>query len=958
MHSLLRSRTLILAIMVMALLGNRAFAAGCVTRWPGAENLDVRTITVPDPKTGERLLGTATGVYALSKDGKLVHLSGEQDIRVTRITDPDPKTGARLVGSEKGLFILRADGKIVREPGEDVGRVRTISNVDPNTGVRIIVAEGVYLLGADGALTRVADSQNIGLVLRVTDPDPKTGARLLETVTGVYLLGRDGKLTLPAGEQYLGTVMDVTDADPTTGARLVGSDNGIFVLSADGKLAPLPGSIPGFGPVGDITDADPGTGTRFVVNTKKLYALTADGKLSPVPGAETISVEILSRRDPRTGQRLVGSDTGVYILNADGQLARPSTEPDIGSVSGLTDPDPRTGAYLIATTTGLYVLGADGKVVRPAGDEIGEIETYARPDPETEDRWIGTKIGLYRYLPYINGAVTPTRNSDGQIVFSIDGNCLAGAQESWFRILDVDGHDVHASIFPSAEQHVVMADFGKTLLPEPGMRVELAVIDDSGRAHVISGPFTIHRAMDLKVLSALIAGALATLHTIFFGLLIFFANKSERAAGILMHPLSQATGLWWAWAVQYSPTLQIWLLGRWFISRKAKTRAPSHFLPLPLLGNSGETIMSDKLSGIIRPDHNIWLIGNSGMGKTTIVRNIEAEFFNYPNLRIARKQVGYIPLFVPLRAVANPGEGQRNWATKVAAQILSGQGFLADENDSSRNESLIASIIRRSGFVLILDGANEVPWYGEIIAAALASDRPGLLVTSQAAPDRRVHLFEEWRLPETIANAVKPLLVLYLGPEQGQDAYGRVVNTRLMADIKSGYDVRLIEALYRAGLDNFPQDRVGLYRAIVERLFRQSGEVAEAKLFEFAWRLWLGGERQFSDDGLDEDVRLALESDVQSVARKVGGDRREFRHDQMRGYLAARHVIGAANPLGVLATSEDRWPQSRSEQDLVWSFLHELAGESARLGIYKWSLRQPENRIRLQVAFAAGSHSP
>jgi hypothetical protein len=58
----------------------------------------------------------------------------------------------------------------------------------------------------------------------------------------------------------------------------------------------------------------------------------------------------------------------------------------------------------------------------------------------------------------------------------------------------------------------------------------------------------------------------------------------------------------------------------------------------------------------------------------------------------------------------------------------------------------------------------------------------------------------------------------------------------------------------------------------------------------------------------------------------------------MRGYLAARHLVAAANPLGVLRASETDWPEAGSEQDLVWGFLAALADRALAAEIYAWSL--------------------
>jgi hypothetical protein len=263
----------------------------------------------------------------------------------------------------------------------------------------------------------------------------------------------------------------------------------------------------------------------------------------------------------------------------------------------------------------------------------------------------------------------------------------------------------------------------------------------------------------------------------------------------------------------------------------------------------------------------------------------------------------------------------------------------------------------RVGFVLLLDGANEVPWNKGILKAPAGPNELGLLVTSQANLPSDAKSFEEWELPKTIQQAVKPLLQLYLGEAAGTDAYCRIGPT-LLEGLESGYDVRLIESLHEDGMAAFPDDRIGLYRTVIARLFAPDEAEAGSRLYAFAWDLWLRGDRQFELDELDTSVKHALVTDRhrQSVTRAVDGQKHEFRHDQMRGYLAARHVAGAANQISVLAASEKQWPMGQkgdNDQLLVWRFLSAISDEVTKQRIYRWTLMQPESRHWLQVAFTS-----
>jgi hypothetical protein len=230
-----------------------------------------------------------------------------------------------------------------------------------------------------------------------------------------------------------------------------------------------------------------------------------------------------------------------------------------------------------------------------------------------------------------------------------------------------------------------------------------------------------------------------------------------------------------------------------------------------------------------------------------------------------------------------------------------------------------------------------------------------VLVTSQVLPADAGRTFETLRLPATVGDAILPLLRLFLGDARGDEVYGRVAGSPLLGAIRSGYDVRLLADLARedAGLDRLPDDRTGLYEAILAAARLPDGlPYPVDRLCKAAWRMWRDGERKLKADGtyLPADLLEPLRSEGNRVVRTLGGETFEFRHDQMRGYLAARWaVVHEVAPVRLFEEDAAIWRLGRSEQEVVWGFAADLIEPECGIELWRWATRDPE-RVVLQHA--------
>ena len=100
--------------------------------------------------------------------------------------------------------------------------------------------------------------------------------------------------------------------------------------------------------------------------------------------------------------------------------------------------------------------------------------------------------------------------------------------------------------------------------------------------------------------------------------------------------------------------------------------------------------------------------------------------------------------------------------------------------------------------------------------------------------------------PLTIQAATQPLLELYLGRERGVDAYRTNDGKPIAADMRSGYDVRLVAELFKSGAapDALPRSRLELYDAMLATARNPDGSAyPTADLCHVAWTCWVDGRR-------------------------------------------------------------------------------------------------------------------
>jgi hypothetical protein len=239
-----------------------------------------------------------------------------------------------------------------------------------------------------------------------------------------------------------------------------------------------------------------------------------------------------------------------------------------------------------------------------------------------------------------------------------------------------------------------------------------------------------------------------------------------------------------------------------------------------------------------------------------------------------------------------------------------------------------------------------------------------LLVTSQATPRslRGDELWDVWELPTDVGELRDGLLALWLGAEKGSTLSRRIEAQGLSRTVVSGYDLRLLADL--AGADparaSLPTDRVALYRAMLARTSGPDGQPLRLDgLEQLAWAMVTQRRRRIvSEDekGLGAGTLQALEKAGLGIVRSIGAEH-EFRHDQMRSFLAALWLVEETPTMPALqktATDAGAFGLNRRDQEELWGFVAPLLTSTADLeALWHFANDDPIERGILLAALQA-----
>jgi ligand-binding sensor domain-containing protein len=626
-------------------------------------------------------------------------------------------------------------------------------------------------------------------------------------------------------------------------------------------------------------------------------------------------------------------------------------------------------------------------------DQEGHWQTYSKantfgglPDDSVNvltldadgSLWVGTDSGgigkfsppLTRSIRIVDviGKVGDVTQSEQTVAVEAFDDTYLTSPEMFHFIWALDEIDTPKSVPDNEIQ--TKSPIHKVVFPHDGRyRLSVTAVDRYGNRSLPE-----HREFNLKqsgpktfvdsLLSAwpLIVATATGLLAMGFSVLLLLAHSSARAFALLT---DAAWAQWLTWPfffLRHAPVVQRWVLEPWFQAVRRSTVTEVPFVDPPVSLVPGVCIKGTDLLQRSRESPRIWLHGRSGMGKSSLFTAWSRAYFVAPELftvNAVTRQYGFLLIAIQMRhfaAIPIPDPNRpESWIIEVVRRTLEQYGF------GTSDLGLISAMLRAGHVAVALDGANEVD--RDISLATFASQFPRtrMLVTSQGIPPDQAQdqRWELWELPKDIDSQREALLELWLGNKSGATISRRIVNEGLSQIVVSGYDLRLLADLVGSDPEHakLPRERVGLYRAMLERADKLNGDSLHlAGLKQLAWNMMTSRRRRILQDdekALGVGTLPALERGGIRFLRSMGSER-EFRHDQMRAFLAALWLVEEPPTISALqkmATDAGAFALNRRDQEELWGFVGALLGSDQDVAtLWQFASSDPMERAILIAA--------
>ena len=880
------------------------------------------------------------GGLSVFKDDGLHPIASEEPLG--HITDVQKFDNTIFLATESGLF--RYHDATVSRVRSDFGRMRAYRVRKAVRDILVTTLDQGLFCYTNGRLRQVAafsDTGYTGGIYTIRDVTLVTAAAGLFRYSGNCA---DSRLAQVSQGLKVHRVFDLPSA------ILVASTTGLFTYDDTYGLRPVPSDLP-TGGVEHLYDM----GTHLI-------APAANGLFRYQGG----TLKRIQSNVPTGAARSVGDAGDVVLVSTEGGIFR-YLEERLRLVPSPTQEKimwtQRYGDAILAGTSD-GVLRYDDGVLRKVPSEIKVGFVYditEAPDAVL----IAAGGGIFRYIssPASRATAYPERvllrlgtDDPRTVKLSVHDPCAQALRTDDFRlVLASDTQNRAVALDDELLSEVAPGSLtwsARVSFSEPGSHVVRLALVEGDDLIPISEPVDLRvesETSDLGALATLIAPWLPLMHVLAYGVLLFASRWSRWCWSVVSDPIWGRLGIWSYAALRFIGPLQRWIMVGW-LNEMRRSHKPVSYVPLPLTDENEQSFPSTEVAFRLRSATRYWLQGHAGMGKTSVINALEEQVLMGPEARTPRKifkRFGFIPIVVRLRRFGNVSpdpDALELWIPELARRAVAERGL------DFRDAHLFRGILANGGFAVVLDGANEHQASDYLEPAVCASGPIRTLVTSQYLPVQRPESFTVFQLPPTIRSMLRPMLEAFLGKTEGAEVYEYVVRSQTATAIHSGYDVRLLADLIDGGyrINDIPTERTALYSAVLDRIRLPDGSTyPEEELCQAAWEMWLHGERRVIPSRfLPMHLIAPLWLEQNKILRALGDGTFEFRHDQMRGFLAARWAgVHAVSAKFLIAENGGIWRLGRGEQEVVWSFLAALLTPDAGAELWRWATQAPERAV-------------
>lgn len=358
--------------------------------------------------------------------------------------------------------------------------------------------------------------------------------------------------------------------------------------------------------------------------------------------------------------------------------------------------------------------------------------------------------------------------------------------------------------------------------------------------------------------------AVALLWVVALCLLVAFAPISLVVNALLMNRYIRHYGFF-----NFIPVLAVFTPIRRHLLRRYLTRLGEEVPPDARYVIPSDSLTPARILQRTHRDHFLYIRGESGIGKTALVRNV---------LRTTlASNTDHIPVVISLRQ-----QRASEPSAAVAAQLQS-YGKVTDAD-------LAAELLKHGSFLFVFDGLNEVTENGRDLINAFVASHKGsssFLFTSQVdfqdveGPRLVMERFDEGKVQEFLSKR--------LDGERAKVARKQVSDST-MSILGVPQELEMFARVIEQGRRVEPLTRLGLYDAVtkpvLEQLERRGKSYVWNALAERAYQATTAAQPV---DFTDVELREATGPLQETGLLVQSGNDLLFRHEQVQGYLASIH---------------------------------------------------------------------